>query len=414
MVCHGELVTYARTVADGLRAGWRLVTTAAAGWLLVAAGYLVCVLTFGRRPARPRQAPAMGPAAVVLVPAHDEAAGIEPTLAALLNQAYRPLEVIVIADNCSDETAAVAAATGVTVWEREDPTAPGKGPALAWALERLWHERTDTEVVIVVDADCDVSGNLCAALIAPIASGEADAAQARYEVANATQAPAAALRAVGFTLKHVIRARGRARLGLSCGLFGTGMAFSRGLLHEVAWADSVTEDTELFVRIVRHGGRIAYAEEAVVRSAMPITDAGAREQQLRWETGNAELARRELLALAAEGLRARRGEVFGLALELAQPSQSLMATAGAAVTLVGVLQRRGGLRAAGGAVLGAQVAYVGGGVLCGGGPRLTRTVIAHAPAFVATKLGVLGQIGSGRGARTWVRTERETAKLTHA
>ena len=61
---------------------------------------------------------------------------------ALRHQDYPPglLDVIVIADNCSDGTAAAASVAGAVVWERADPDAPGKGRALTWALDRLWRE----------------------------------------------------------------------------------------------------------------------------------------------------------------------------------------------------------------------------------------------------------------------------------
>ena len=45
-------------------------------------------------------------------------------------------QVFVVADNCTDATAARAWAAGATVWEKTTPSA-GKGDALAWGVERV-------------------------------------------------------------------------------------------------------------------------------------------------------------------------------------------------------------------------------------------------------------------------------------
>ncbi|HWI74898.1 MAG TPA: glycosyltransferase family 2 protein, partial [Baekduia sp.] len=184
----------------------------------------------------------VGAPAVVLVPAHDEEDGVAATVASL-----RPgdpdREVVVIADNCGDRTAAVARAAGATVIERADAHHRGKGHALAWALEWLAAERPATDMVVMVDADCLASPNLVGALRDALADGGAAAAQARYEVANADASPAAGLRSAAFALWNTVRPLGKERLGLSCGLLGTGMAFRRDVLDRVPWeAFGVAED----------------------------------------------------------------------------------------------------------------------------------------------------------------------------
>jgi 1,2-diacylglycerol 3-beta-glucosyltransferase len=381
---------------------------AALAWLAGSALYLVVLLVAGRRPgARPSREPAPEARVVVLIPAHDEEAGISAALASVTAQDHPPhrLDVIVIADNCSDHTATLAAGRGVTVWERVAPDAPGKPQALAWALDRMWQKLPHTEVVIIVDADCTVSPDLCSTIAAELGAG-ADAVQVPYEVANRAESPTAALRAAGFTLKHVIRARGRARLGLSCNLFGTGMGFSAKALRRVPWPQSVTEDTELFVRLTRGGYHVAYVEGARVTSPMPASASQAAEQQLRWESGNARLARRELPGLIAQGLRRRDPQCLGAAAELAVPSQTLMASGGLGLLAVGVVTSDRRLIAGSVATIGAQTAYVLGGLTATGGAGLLFTALGHLPGFVAGRLGVLGRVASGRGARRWVRTDR--------
>ena len=206
-----------------------LAVFACQSWLAASTGYLLALLAAGARyrdptPERDAGAP---PYLAVLVPAHDEEKGVAAAVGPLVEQDYpsERLDVIVIVDNCTDDTAAVAAAAGATVWERHDLSARGKGQALGWALARLRDQPRRPEAVLVVDADCIASANLCAVVAEEIADRSVQAIQVRYDVSNPEESPTAALRAAGFILKHVIRSRGRARLGLSCGLFGSGMAF---------------------------------------------------------------------------------------------------------------------------------------------------------------------------------------------
>jgi len=71
---------------------------------------------------------------VVLVPAHDEEAQIEDTVRALVRQLPPGGSLVVVADNCTDWTAELAARAGATVVERKDPDHIGKGFAISFGL----------------------------------------------------------------------------------------------------------------------------------------------------------------------------------------------------------------------------------------------------------------------------------------
>lgn len=94
-----------------------------------------------------------GPVTVtVLIPAHNEEASLALTIASLLAQSHRPERVIVVADNCTDSTVAVARHAGVEVVESVDNTKKKAG-ALNQALKRLLVSRGDNDLVMVMDAD---------------------------------------------------------------------------------------------------------------------------------------------------------------------------------------------------------------------------------------------------------------------
>jgi 1,2-diacylglycerol 3-beta-glucosyltransferase len=388
----------------------RVALAVAQGWMATATAYLLALLLAGARRSDARQVTPDGEALAlaVLVPAHDEESILSESLRALSSQEYPRdrQEVIVVADNCADATAAVAAAAGATVWERRHPTSRGKGQAIAWALERMWRERPGIEAVVFVDADCVASANLCAEVDHALRSGMR-AVQVRYEVSNPQASPTAALRWAGFGLMHVIRPRGKMRLGLSCGLFGTGMAIRRDLLEERPWsAFSVTEDAEYHLDLVAGGDAVGFADAASVASVMPTTPSAARAQQLRWETGNVSLLLRAG-RLLAEGMRGRDAVRVGAAIDRMVPPQSVLLAgsvlAGAGASL---LHGRGTARLAALTVVG-QAAYVVGGLATLRAPRSVWLALAEAPRLVVGKLAQTAQIAVGRGAAEWVRTTRD-------
>jgi cellulose synthase/poly-beta-1,6-N-acetylglucosamine synthase-like glycosyltransferase len=393
------------------RSGTRRLLEATLGvtqlWLSASTAYLLMLLVNGRRPASTltTREPIRWPSMLVLVPAHDEEGIIERCVAALVSQDYPgDCTVVVIADNCSDRTALIARDAGAVVLCRTDVQAPGKGHALNWALQRL--QDGDEEIVMFVDADCVASPNLCREVAGAMSHPQVSVVQARYDVSNPEASTTSALRAGGFLLKHVIQPRGRQRLGLSCGLFGSGMAFRRSLMREVAWPTSVTEDIELHLRLVRAGTVVHYLETGSVTSPMPLSTAQAAEQQLRWESGNAEMRRRYGVELIAAGVRARRMPPIASGLELFIPPQSLLVGASVSLGSAFIALRRPRLGILGAATAVADALYVVAGLILAGASPATFRALLVSPGFIAGRLRVIGRVMSGRRASNWVRTRR--------
>jgi 1,2-diacylglycerol 3-beta-glucosyltransferase len=384
--------------------------TAASVALAAVNAYLLLVLAAAARARRrPAPVPPQGDPLrfTVLVPAHDEAAGIGTTLASLRGEVARRegAEVIVIADNCSDRTADVARAGGATVWQRRGGRR-GKGAALEWALGRLAVERPSVDAAVLVDADCQVAPNFLAALEARLSAG-ADAVQVAYRVDNPTASWTAALRYASFALVNFVRPLGKAELGLSAGLFGTGMAFTREVLAAHPWtACSLLEDQEHHLSLVACGVRVAFAPETCVSSAMPTTLRRSSSQLLRWDAGRARLLQTWAPRLLASGVRARDPARLHTALETLVPPQSLLLGANALTALLAV-RASASARALTVANLVGQSAFVVGGLALVRAPAAVWRALARAPALALWKLGLLVRLGIGRGPTRWVRTERE-------
>src|SRR5579859_4286468 len=102
------------------------------GTVLAACSLYLLVLAIAgltRREHSPRALPRPAMRLLVLVPAHDEVRLVGRCVASLVAQEYprELMRVLVIADNCSDATAARAAEAGAEVVVRHEPDAPGKG-----------------------------------------------------------------------------------------------------------------------------------------------------------------------------------------------------------------------------------------------------------------------------------------------
>src|SRR5580704_3249829 len=91
----------------------------------------------------------------VLVPARNESEGIGATLESIKAQLLPQDVLLVVADNCTDNTADVARGFGATVVERQDTVRIGKGYALDFGLQFL--KQNSPDVVIIIDADCQLA-----------------------------------------------------------------------------------------------------------------------------------------------------------------------------------------------------------------------------------------------------------------
>ncbi len=346
----------------------------------------------------------------ILVPAHNEAAGIGKTVASLLAMDYpkEQYRVIVIADNCSDDTAARARAAGATVLERHNAQLRGKGYALAHGYAASLGEGF-ADSIVVVDADTSVSGNLLSAFSARFAAG-AEAVQAEHGVRNADDSWRTRLMVIAYALYHTLRSNARERLKLSCGLRGNGMGFSADLLRRVPpRAFSVVEDIEYGITLGLAGTRVVYVHEAEVRGDMPVSSEASAPQRARWEGGRTELIRQHVGPL----WRAARGPARGIPLDLAADlivppltTVTLWVTVGVAFTTLLVARGLVPLVTVVPWVIAftALVIYVVRGAMLA--PKGIRTLVdlLWAPAFALWKVTLLLRPNRNKG--EWVRTTR--------
>ena len=278
----------------------------------------------------------------VLVPAHDEGTGLVPTLEDVKSQLRAGDRLVVVADNCTDDTAAVASSAGAEVTARFDPTKIGKGYALDWGIKYLAARPPD--VIIVIDADCRIMTGTIAQL-ASMCIKTTRPVQALYLMS----APGGStinhqVAEFAWRLKNWVRPLGLSALGLPCQLMGTGMAFPWQVARAADISNGfIVEDVKFGLELASAGYPPIFLPSAVVRSTFPTTHRGAEVQRHRWEQGHITLIIKKAPALLYQAARDRRLDLLALALDLMVPPISLFGLMVLTTVMASAMARVAGL-----------------------------------------------------------------------
>lgn len=346
------------------------------------------------------------PPFVVLVPAHDEAGGIGATIDAARQQ-MRPCDrIVVVADNCTDNTAAVARAHGARVVERSDATQRGKGHALAAGRAAL---STDpSPIVIVLDADCQPEPGALLALAS--AASDGSVVQGLYLMAGvAGQETKSAISTFAFVVKNKVRQRGLRALGGPALLQGSGMAFPRDVFADAPLASgNIVEDLELGLTLALAGVPMRFEESAVFLSNAS-SGAALVSQRVRWEHGSLGVALRHAPKLARAVVK-RRLDLIPLLFDILVPPLAMLVSIMIVLTMVaiGVGLVGGGFAAA--IWMTTQLVLLTLTIIMlwvrFGGPGLSLSAMARVPGYLLWKLPIYLRLFGNRE-RRWIRTERE-------
>ncbi len=260
---------------------------------------------------------------VVLVPAHNEAAVIQSTLQNLIAQLKPSDRLVVIADNCNDETAVLARSFGATVLERHDLERCGKGYALDFGLRYLQNE--PPAVVVMVDADCELSEGTLATLVSQtMTTGRPT--QATYLLEKPLHpSPKDLISAFAIKVKNLVRPLGLTRLGLPCLLTGTGMAFPWTVLQSIDLASGhIVEDMKLGIDLAIAGYPPQFCADANVMSRLPQDQQVAKGQRTRWEHGHLQVMKRYIPQLLQAAIKQRRSDLLAMAIDICIPPLALL------------------------------------------------------------------------------------------
>jgi cellulose synthase/poly-beta-1,6-N-acetylglucosamine synthase-like glycosyltransferase len=273
----------------------------------------------------------------IFIPAHNEEIVIENIVENLkhLNYPKDSYELFVIADNCTDNTAAAAGAAGANVLERYDEKKRGKGYALQWAFERvLYGEDCEYDAAVIFDADNLVSKNFLKEMNSKLCDGH-KVIQGYIDSKNPNDSWITASYSIAFWSSNRLFQCARSFLGMSCEIGGTGFCMDVNVLKQVGWhATCLVEDLEFTMKLMLSGIKVGWAHEAIVYDEKPLTLAQSWNQRRRWMQGFADVCSRYFFKLFIKGVKERNVGLIDCAIYTLQPYLILIGAAMLVIPLI--------------------------------------------------------------------------------
>lgn len=352
----------------------------------------------------------------IIIPAHNEEKVIEKTLRSVFRVDYPKelYDVIVVADNCTDQTAKIALECGAIVFQRVDMARRGKGYALNWitpqVLERL--PAPGYDACVFMDADSIMMPEFLEEMNRSLHEGHRVIQSSDLVLDNSTSWRVQLI-LIAFALQNYVRLLGKSRLGLSVLLKGNGMCFDAAVLRTVKWDESsLGEDLDMGVDLIRRGTKIHFNPDAVVYALMPEQASSATTQRIRWEGGRFASLRQRVPTLLREAWNKKSIDLFEAAVDAAFPPLAVLLFGAGAFVAINALFIATGIMTrdlmlwgwiavllilALHCVLGLIVARV----------RLRNLVaLLYVPRYLLWKLRVYFSMFLGKTQKGWIRTER--------
>ena len=272
----------------------------------------------------------------ILIPAHNESTGITQTLLSIKAQLTANVNVLVVADNCNDDTAIVARSHDVEVIERFHETKRGKGFALDFGLQHL--AKNPPDIVLILDADCVLGENAISTLVNEAMQYKRPI-QGLYLMHAKPDSPLKIkIAAFAWTVKNWARPLGFHRLGLPCQLMGSGMAFPWQVISQVNLASGhIVEDMKLGVDLAKLKLAPRFCPAAVITSEFPSSAEGIKTQRTRWEHGHIGMIVKEGLPLIAQSIQQANLNMLAIALDMCVPPLALLVLIISMLSAVGML-----------------------------------------------------------------------------
>ncbi len=242
------------------------------------------------------------PSVAIVVPAFNEAVGIERAVRSLAASDYPHFEVVVVDDGSTDRTAQTVAALeldGVRLVRQDNA---GKAAALNTGVGL-----TDSEVIVMVDGDTLFEPGTLRQLVQPLADPDVAAVSGNTKVGN-RGGLLGRWQHIEYVIGFNLDRRMYQVLQMTPTVPGAVGAFRRDALAEVGGVpgDTLAEDTDLTLAIGRTGRRVVYAEDARAWTEAPSTLTALWRQRYRWSFGTMQAVFKHRGALISRDPRQRR------------------------------------------------------------------------------------------------------------
>jgi cellulose synthase/poly-beta-1,6-N-acetylglucosamine synthase-like glycosyltransferase len=261
----------------------------------------------------------------LIVSAHNEQMVIANLVESLKQLEYpdEAYDIFVIADNCTDETAKIAADAGAIVYERFDSEKRGKGYALEWMFDKIYQMDEQYDYISIFDADNLVDKDFLKEMNKQANKGY-KVVQGYIDSKNPYDSWITSSYSFSFWCVNRIFQLPRYRLGLCCQLSGTGFVIALETLKKLGWgATCLTEDMEFTMKLALNNEKVAFAQKAVIYDEKPLTLKQSWRQRKRWMQGHTDVACRFLAKLLKKGVKDRDWTAIDCAVYLVQPVRVL-------------------------------------------------------------------------------------------
>ncbi len=249
----------------------------------------------------------------VLIAARNEETVIGNLITSIQSQDYprELVDIFVVADNCTDDTAAIATKAGAICYERRDTRHRSKGYALQFLVERIRRDfgLHSYEGYFIFDADNLLKKDYILRMNEAFDAGEKIITSYR-NTKNFGANWISGSYGIHWLRTCRMEHRGRSRLSLACRVQGTGYLFASELIQDGWNYVCLTEDRAFCADAVARGYRISYQHTAQFYDEQPEDLKTALRQRLRWAKGNLMVTRQtggKLLAqiIKGKGLHSR-------------------------------------------------------------------------------------------------------------
>ncbi len=284
---------------------------------------------------KPAQIASYKPKVAVLIPAYNEEKVIERTVRAALNSNYPNLYVIVIDDGSKDRTLEVARATFAKE-QREGKVLilgkhnSGKAEALNYGIEHIG----DAEIFVGIDADTIIAPDAIARLVPHFINPKIGAIAGNAKVGNRVNLWTR-WQALEYITSQNFERRALDVLGAVSVVPGAIGAWRVSAVREAGGyhIDTVAEDADLTMALLRLGYRVEYEDMALAFTEAPINANALMRQRFRWSFGILQAVYKH------RGVFARKGAlgwvalpnivIFQILLPLVSPLIDIMFAVGA-------------------------------------------------------------------------------------
>jgi cellulose synthase/poly-beta-1,6-N-acetylglucosamine synthase-like glycosyltransferase/peptidoglycan/xylan/chitin deacetylase (PgdA/CDA1 family) len=296
-------LTVARLLTDALTA--LLVPIAILAILRAVAVVGLARLHAARLRTQPRPEGLQPPVSIV-VPAYNEAAGIEKAVRSLASSDYPEFEVVVVDDGSTDGTAALVDSLGLPRVRVIRELNRGKAEALNTAVAA-----TSYDLIAAVDADTVFEPGTLAALVRPFADSGVGAVAGNTKVGN-RRSLLGLWQHIDYVTGFNLDRRLYDVLGCMPTVPGAVGAFRRSALLEIGGfsSDTLAEDTDVTIALGRRGWKVVYAEDATGFTETPGSLGGLWRQRYRWSFGTMQSVWKHRAAL----FRRRQGRIGAVGL----------------------------------------------------------------------------------------------------